>query len=188
MKKLCLALSLLAFTLPAVAHDDAPTGSKAEKPMKVEIRNAKITPEGILTGGQPTLDQIKALKAAGYTTIVNLRPDSEVKGAYQRTRNGNLHFDERSEVTKVGMSYKSIPIASARDLSVKNALALDEILKNADGGVVMHCVSGNRVGALLALRAFHVQHKSKQEALEIGRAAGMTGLESAVQDLLSKED
>ncbi len=179
MKRFFLLLSLFAFALPLSAHEDS-------APQKVDIRNAKITSEGILTGGQPTQDQIAALKAAGYGTIINLRPDAEVKRAYAKTKNSDLHYDEASVAAKAGMSYKSIPIASGADLSIDNAITLDNILKNAKDGVVIHCVSGNRAGALLALRAYHVQKKSADEAMAIGRAGGMTSLSSTVRDLLKQ--
>ena len=50
--------------------------------------------------------------------------------------------------------------------------------------VIIHCASGNRVGALLALRANLIQGKSASEALAFGKAAGLTTLEDAVKQRL----
>ncbi|SVC09755.1 uncharacterized protein METZ01_LOCUS262609, partial [marine metagenome] len=49
-----------------------------------------------------------------------------------------------------------------------------------------YCASGNRVGGLLALKAYWLDGVEPDDALEIGRQAGLTGLESAVQELLSQ--
>ena len=41
--------------------------------------------------------------------------------------------------------------------------------------------SGNRAGAMLALRAFYVQEKNLDESMQIGLAAGLTNLQGAVR-------
>ena len=51
----------------------------------------------------------------------------------------------------------------------------------------MHCASGNRVGGLFALKAFYVDGKTPEEALEIGRSAGMTRTEAVVRQELGLE-
>jgi len=176
MKALLVALSMVVVTIPVLAD---------EAPIPVEIRNARITDEGILTGGQPTVAQLTALKKAGYKTIINLRPETEVEIAFEKTKDETLHYDERTAALKAGFQYISLPIGSAEDLTADNARALDQMLKNLGDGVILHCGSGNRVGALMALRAFHIQNKSSQEALELGRAAGLTKLEPVISELLS---
>ncbi|MBL4787621.1 MAG: hypothetical protein JKY60_00710 [Kordiimonadaceae bacterium] len=178
MKQIILALSLLFAAGTALAD---------EQKILVEIRNARVTADGILTGGQPTLAQLSELKKAGYTTIINLRPDAEVKRAFANTNDATLHFDESDAAKKLGITYISLPIGSTEDLTLQNAYALDQILKNIKGGVVLHCGSGNRVGALMALRAYHVQKKSSEVALQVGLAAGLTKLEPVVAELLSQE-
>jgi rhodanese-related sulfurtransferase len=56
-----------------------------------------------------------------------------------------------------------------------------------DGKVLLHCASGNRVGAMLALRARWLQGKSADEAMAIGKASGMTGLAADVKALFDAE-
>jgi len=150
------------------------------------IKNARVTDEGILTSGQPTRAQLTLLKAAGYTAIINLRPYGEVQTALEATQDSNFNFDEEDAAKKVGIKYFSLPVASAEDLTVENVRVLDQLLQSLNNEkVVLHCSSGNRVGALLALRAFHVQGKPRDEALALGRAAGLTRLEPVVKKLLS---
>jgi len=177
MRRLILGLSMLFLVTPVIADDSAPA---------VAIKNARVTTEGILTGGQPSVSELSALKAAGYNTIINLRPEAEVKRAFTNTQDASLHYDERAIATKLGIKYISLPIGSAEDLTADTARLLDQILQNLGDGVVLHCASGNRVGALMALRAFHIQNQSPEQSLLIGRNAGLTKLEPVVIELLSK--
>jgi protein tyrosine phosphatase (PTP) superfamily phosphohydrolase (DUF442 family) len=82
------------------------------------------------------------------------------------------------------MSYISLPISGASDITYENADALDRILAEIDGQVLVHCASSNRVGALLALRA-RLKGADPEEALALGLDAGLTSLQPAVEDVLS---
>jgi protein tyrosine phosphatase (PTP) superfamily phosphohydrolase (DUF442 family) len=70
-------------------------------------------------------------------------------------------------------------------MSFATAEKLDAILAEADGPVLVHCGSGNRVGALLALRA-SINGASDEEALELGRQAGLTRAEAVVLERLDE--
>jgi len=48
----------------------------------------------------------------------------------------------------------------------------------------VHCASGNRVGGLLALEQADFDGMAPQAALDLGRAAGMTGTEPRVRQML----
>lgn len=127
--------------------------------------------------GQPTLEQIARLPAAGITTVINLRPAAENPGV-----------DERAAVEQAGMKYLALPLSGAADLTPDNVRRFDQLLAgSASEKVLMHCASGNRVGAMMALRARWVQGRSAEEAMAIGRAAGLTGLAGDVQQLLEAE-
>ena len=118
--------------------------------------------------------QVDALKADGVQVVISLLPDGE-----------QTVLDERAAVEKAGLSYVWIPVASAADLTEANVLALDRALaEHADEKVLVHCASGNRVGALLALRANWLHGASAEEAIVIGQEAGMTRLEASVRKLL----
>ena len=127
--------------------------------------------------GQPTPDQLALLPAAGVRHVIDLRPDGETPD-----------LDERMVVVHLGLDYQSLPVSGAKDLTRQNVATFDEMLKRTEGeGVLMHCGSGNRVGAMLALRARWLQGKSAEEALAIGKAAGMTGLEADVKTLFEAD-
>ena len=65
---------------------------------------------------------------------------------------------------------------------------LDRLLAQAEGErTLLHCASGNRVGALMALRAAWLHGASDEEALAIGRAHGLASLRGQVEMLLRKD-
>lgn len=128
--------------------------------------------EGILTGGQPSREQYAQAKEAGYTTIVNLRGLNE-PGVTQ----------SQSMVEELGMNYVAIPVSSAADLSRDNAQRLADAIASSEGRVMVHCKSGNRVGALFALKARWLDGEDLESAIEVGRKTGLTGMEPAVRQL-----
>ena len=92
--------------------------------------------------------------------------------------------DEQRLVEALGMTYLLFPIAGKEDISFAKAAALDEILRGLDGPVLVHCASGNRVGALFALRAKN-NGATSADAMLVGKAAGMTRLTKLVQERLN---
>jgi uncharacterized protein (TIGR01244 family) len=141
------------------------------------VRNGMMPFEGVLTGGQPTDEQFAALREAGFQTVINLRMPDE------RGTKG-----EPEKIAELGMRYVSIPVDGKAGLNEENAAALAAALDEADRPVLVHCGSGNRVGALLAVKAFWLDGASAEEALEIGLAGGVTRLEPMVRELLGLAD
>ena len=131
--------------------------------------------EGVWSAGQPSLAQFQAAAAAGCAAIINLRPDSEMEAC---------GIDERAMVESLGMKYVVIPVAGPGSLQPDTARALDAALSEAGTPVLVHCGSGNRVGALFALRAAWLQGVAPAQAVALGRAAGMTALEPAIRGIL----
>ncbi len=132
--------------------------------------------DGLRSSGQPDAEQLALFAEAGYVAVVDLRGESENRG-----------LDEAAAVESLGLDYVNLPVSGADSISWENANKLQEILSSYDGPVLVHCGSGNRVGALLALG------KSKngaddEEAVAYGRAAGMTRLESVVRSRLSEAE
>jgi uncharacterized protein (TIGR01244 family) len=101
-----------------------------------------------------------------------------------RSLEENRGFDEAATVEGLGMSYISLPVSGAGDVSYQNARALDGILANIDGPVLVHCASSNRVGALLALRA-KLNGADDEDALALGADAGLASLRPVVENVLA---
>lgn len=153
--------------------------SAAAPPAKVEIPNARTPLEGVLTGGQPTEEQLAEMAKAGYRTVVNLRTPGE-----------NEVSDREAELAeRLGLRYVHLPMAGAEGLTEDNARALKDLLADESAyPVVVHCGSGNRVGALFALKAFYFDCNDGKTAVEIGREAGLTRLEPAVREKLGVKE
>ena len=137
------------------------------------LRNGVMVSEGILAGGQPTEEQLAGLADAGYKTVINMRlPDEQ----------GNTQGEA---VEAAGMNYVTVPIEGAAGLSEERARAFAEALDAAERPALVHCGSGNRVGALFALKAFYVDGATADEAIQFGLDAGMTRLEGPVREHLA---
>jgi uncharacterized protein (TIGR01244 family) len=130
----------------------------------------------VITAGQPNGEQLQAIAKAGYKTIINTRAHGEP-----------LVDQMPAFVASLGMTYVHIPVAGGADLTVENAQKLADALASEDARpALVHCASSNRVGALFALKAFHLDGKSADEAISIGRSAGLTRMEAMVRPLLKK--
>ncbi len=118
-------------------------------------------------------EKITALAKSGVELVINLQPDDE------------LTFDEAVAVEQAGMSYEHLPINGAAELKQLKILAFDNILRQHHGKkIVMHCGSGNRVGAAIALRAGWLRGRKMDTAMERGRSHGLTKLEQEVHNRL----
>ncbi|GAF54727.1 LOW QUALITY PROTEIN: hypothetical protein JCM18901_317 [Psychrobacter sp. JCM 18901] len=119
-------------------------------------------------------EKVAALAKAGVELVINLQPDDE------------LSFDEASAVEQAGMHYEQLPISGAKELKQLKILAFDNVLRQYHGKkkVAMHCGSGNRVGAAIALRAGWLRGRKMDTAMERGRSHGLTKLEQEVHNRL----
>lgn len=159
---------------PLFAADPAPTPAPAGVGIE-SVPGLRAPQEGLLTAAQPRVEAWKALAQQGVVAVVNLRPDDEQPGR-----------DERTEVAGAGMAYHHVPIAGAEDLTPANAARLWALVGGAPGKVLVHCASGNRAGALLALGAANSGEMTPEQALAFGRSAGLASprLEAVVRERL----
>jgi len=156
----------------AIAIACLATSLAAGQPADLPNRNDPL--EGITTSGQPSAEALAAVAAAGYTTVIDLRSPQEDRG-----------MDEQATVESLGMSYISLPVSGAGDVTYANASTLDRLLADIEGPVLLHCASSNRVGALLALRA-SLNGADDDEALQLGLSGGLGSLRSAVETRLAE--
>lgn len=132
---------------------------------------------GIFAAGQPSPAQLASLAAEGVRTVINLRAPTE-----------QVEFDEASEADRLGLRYVSIPVAGPQDVNAETAARFSRELEDATraGGVLVHCASANRVGALLALDQGLTRNQPVADALAVGRAGGLTTLEAKVTEVLGR--
>lgn len=166
-QRFTIVMTLLLSSVGALADADAPTTASF-------LNDYRHPAPGTYAGGQPSAGDIRALAAAGPGHIINLRPAAEPGG-----------FDEAAVAAAAGLGYHNLPIAGGGDINFANAAKLDALLAETDGETrLLHCASGNRVGALMALRASMAGLDDEAAIIE-GRRWGLTGLESVVRQRLS---
>jgi len=176
MKKFILVL-ITAVVFAAAANAQDHGSDSIVLIQSAELQAGKTIPSDVrfVASGQPDEVMLQAIAAAGFSTVVDMRAADEERG-----------FDEQKAIERLGMEYVLLPIASADDISLDKAAVLDQILAENEGRILLHCGSGNRVGALYALRE-KSYGASNDEALAVGKAAGMTRLESVVRERLAEK-
>ena len=165
LKRMLFGFSILLLSIPAFpASVDTLAG----------IKNFKTPAANTYSGGQASEAQFTALAEAGVKHVINLRPASEM-----------LDFKEPALVEGKGMRYHVLPVSGLTDLKVKTVKRLEQILQQVgEEKAFFHCSSGNRVGAVMALRAALMKGENKTAALTLGRNWGLTRWEPEIQRLL----
>lgn len=140
-----------------------------------QIPNLLRPQDHVLTGGRVDANALLAAKEAGVSRVIDLLPEHERGG-----------FDESAACAAIGLAYVNLPIVGAADLCREKVAEFDRLLAQAtQQTVLVHCASGNRVGALFALRAAWLQGLPLPRAMQIGRNHGLTKLEPVVAALLA---
>ena len=174
LSAITLTLALCGGLLHAHEPDVSDAEASAVEAPSISILNAKTPKPGVLTGGQPTPEHFEEAARAGYRTVVNLRTEGE-----------NGSWDGASKAAELGLHYVALPVAGADGISEETAKALAAVLDDPQNlPAMVHCGSGNRVGAIFALMAFHLEGEDAEKALERGLEAGLTSLEPMVREKL----
>ena len=177
MRYLPILAALAAVTTTAWAGE-ADTGfPRIHVDVSEVVEQGSVTVPGKITSsGQPSEAALKVFADAGYEAVIDLRGPNEDRG-----------YDEASAVEAAGLDYVSLPVLVSDGISYENARKLDALIDEYDGPVLVHCGSGNRVGALLALSK-SLDGADAEEAIAYGRSAGLTRLESMTRKRLADED
>ena len=92
---------------------------------------------GVITGGQPSRRYLALLAASGFRTVIDVRCGDESRA-----------IDEPLEVERAGMRYVNVPVKDRIDDELFDRFR--ELMRGPGRRPLLaHCVSGNRVGALL---------------------------------------
>ncbi len=175
MRRLPVAFCALIFLQTAIAGDLLSTEITALSRTEILENGESLPLHGYLSTSQPDEAVLELIAAAGYVAVVDLRGEDEDRG-----------LDERAAVESLGMRYVSLPIPSPEHATFENAAALDEILADIEGPVLLHCYSGNRVGSLFALTA-KAEGASSEDALAVGKEARLTRWEPTIREKLGLE-
>ena len=130
------------------------------------VSNACQILPNVISGGQPTAEQLKDLKAAGGQIVLDLRDPMEPRPV-----------DEAALVRELGMEYVNVPVraGSLDDTTLEHILAA---LRGAgDRTVFFHCGSGSRVGGALIPYFILDQGMEEEDAVEQAMRVGLRSAE-----------
>jgi protein tyrosine phosphatase (PTP) superfamily phosphohydrolase (DUF442 family) len=160
-----------------------PTGCSATPGLTEMLRLDDVTPKNyarsedgsLQTFGQPTAGELLSFADSDVGTVICLRAAGEDGTGWEEefARRNDIHFVR-------------LPIEGPQDLNRNNAEALAKAMASAPGGAAVYCGSSNRVGALIALKAFYVDGVPADEALELGKQHGLTRMEAATRRVLEQ--
>lgn len=111
---------------------------------------------------QPDKEALLASQAAGVATVIDFRPPAE-----------HPEFDERAETAELGLSYVSIPYHGDAELTDDVFLTTRKSLRSLQHPALLHCRSGNRVGAAWLPYRVLDTGASWEDALAEARAIGL---------------
>lgn len=138
------------------------------------IPNFRPLEAGLYCSGQPGPGDWAALQASGVRSVINLRaPAEQAEGA------------EQGHVESAGLAYAQVPVADGAALGRTLVARVHEAMQSLPAPWLVHCASGNRVGAVLALRAAWHLGAGPEAAVQLGRRAGLDSLEPIVRQQLA---
>ena len=120
----------------------------------------------VVTGGQPTPEQLDALAKSGNAIVVDMREPMEPRA-----------FDEPALVRELGMEYKLVPVGP-HTMSDTTLETLRSTLAGAgERPVFIHCGSGNRVGGALIPVLMLDQGMDEEDAVDTAMRVGLRSAE-----------
>jgi uncharacterized protein (TIGR01244 family) len=138
------------------------------------LQNVQRPQANWVVSGALNQADVENLRKAGVKHVIDLRTEEE-----------SPDFDEARAVAEQGLMYHPIPIKGVKSLTKVNAQKLDALFGQIGAEpALIHCSSGNRVGALIAIREAWVKGKPVDAAIAEGKRWGLTRLEGAVRALL----
>lgn len=124
------------------------------------LPNAATPFSDVITAGQPSIDQLKALGAAGVHMVLDLRLPDEDRG-----------FAEREVVEGAGMEYRNIPV-SYDGVSDETFDAV-RVAIGAHRPILIHCRSANRVGGMMLPYLALDEGRDIDDAFDLACAIGL---------------
>lgn len=175
--KLSLIVWMLALSGLVAAQHEHPVADTLHVDLAQVKASGGVRPvNGITSAGQPDREALEVFADSGYKAVIDLRGAAESRG-----------LDEAAVVEDLGMSYVPFPVTGTEAINFGNAAKLQRLIDAQDGPVLVHCGSGNRVGALLAL-AKALDGADDDAAIAAGKEGGLTRLEPVVRERLAKRE
>jgi uncharacterized protein (TIGR01244 family) len=126
-----------------------------------QIYNYRYVDEFLSTSGQPSVEQLKSIAEAGFTTVINLALHDDPRYSLP---------DEAGTITALGLSYIHIPVQFTAPTE-QDLLAFFNAMDEHQGEKVwVHCAANMRVSAFLGLYRVIRQGWEVEPAFELMRS------------------
>ena len=102
------------------------------------IANACQATPTLITGGQPSAEQLAAFKKAGGAVVLDIRDPMEPRP-----------FNEPAKMKELGLEYVVVPVVAGQTNDAILERILETVRTHKDRPMLFHCGSGNRVGGAL---------------------------------------
>ena len=151
-----------------------------EKQTLPGAKNVTRVDATVACGGATSAEAFPELKKLGFTSIVNLRRESEpgadVPGA-------------KAAAASAGLKYIHIPVDSANPSADDAEAFLKAVTNKANQPVYIHCASANRVGAMWLIKRVVIDGWEIDRATAEAEAIGLTnaGLKQFAVDYATKQ-
>ena len=129
-------------------------------------------------GGQPSREQLEWLQEQGVTLIVNLRSEKEMEKVIAEG------FDEKLNVTELGMKYVQIPMEGASAYNTYTLADFSSVLNENNGKVFIHCYSCYRVTCITMAYLIGYENTPVNDAVNFGKKMKYS---SPLEDLLGRK-
>lgn len=133
--------------------------------------------ERFYIAGQPDEVALQEADQNGVSVVISLRSESE------------LDWDEKAVSESMGQAFYQVPVNSRSDNLAPGPFdQITEIVAaNPDAKIMVHCGSGNRAAAWLAVYLSEEEGMAPDEAIAVARENGLTnkGLEDKVRTYLN---
>ncbi len=129
-----------------------------------ELFNNVFVDGDFYSAGVPTEEGLRQAASRGVTLVISLLPEE------QQAR--MIEYDLEGLLEELGVRFERIPVTS-ESFSSADVRTFAELMDGAEGPVLTHCGSANRVGAMWA--AYLNQHKGEglNQAIEAGQTMGL---------------
>lgn len=164
---------------PQVAQEPTAIKELVPKPSEepipeppIAIPNGRLH-DGYVLGGLPNKQQFDEAYAAGFESAMSLMANDE-EGIREIA----------PYASSLGVRYIRFTVRGKDDLNESMAWQFASTLGMLGRPTIIHSANGERVGAMFALMAFFVDEAPAEEALAIGKRAGMGSLEAHMRAVL----
>jgi protein tyrosine phosphatase (PTP) superfamily phosphohydrolase (DUF442 family) len=148
------------------AETSKPEGAKTDAARLAKVQVGAANPVHqhgrYYLAGQPAEGDFAEWKTKGVRTVISLRTP------------GEIDWDEKAAVEAQGMKFVSIPfrgVDTLGDKQIEEALAA--LTEDGESGVLLHCGTSNRVGAIWYAHRIRHDGLSPEAALEEAKQIGL---------------